>query len=60
MDALHRRVMEITGRDPLPYGIGPSRQALEEALRSALEQGIISRPVAVEELFARNTQSLTA
>jgi 4,5-dihydroxyphthalate decarboxylase len=60
MDAMHRRVMEITGKDPLPYGIGPNRQALEEAVRSALEQGIISRPVAVEELFARSTQSLTA
>jgi 4,5-dihydroxyphthalate decarboxylase len=60
IDEVHRRVMEITGKDPLPYGIGPNRQALEEAIQSALEQGIITRPVAVEELFARNTHSLTA
>jgi len=30
VDDLHRRVMEITGRDPLPYGIAPNRQTLEE------------------------------
>jgi 4,5-dihydroxyphthalate decarboxylase len=60
VDAVHRRVMEITGKDPLPYGIAPNRHALEEAIRSALEQGIITRPVAVEELFPRNTHSLSA
>ena len=59
-DEVHRRVMEITGRDPLPYGIAPNRQALEELIQSALEQRIIARPVAVEELFARNTHGLVA
>jgi 4,5-dihydroxyphthalate decarboxylase len=59
-DEVHRRVMEITGRDPLPYGIAPNRQALEEVIQSALEQGIITRPVTVEELFARNTHGLNA
>jgi 4,5-dihydroxyphthalate decarboxylase len=60
VDEVHRRVMEITGKDPLPYGIGPNRQMLEEATQSALEQGIITRPVAIEELFPRNTHGLTA
>ena len=60
VDEVHRRVMEITGKDPLPYGIGPNRQVLEEAIQSAREQGIITRPVTVEELFARNTLSLSA
>ena len=60
VDEVHRRVMEITGRDPLPYGIGPNRRMLEEAIQSALEQGIITRPVAIEELFPRNTHGLTA
>ena len=58
-DEVHRRVMETTGRDPLPYGIAPNRQALEELIQSALEQKIITRPVSVEELFASNTHALT-
>lgn len=58
-DEVHRRVMEITG-DPLPYGIAPNRKVLEELIQHALAQGIITRPVTVEELFARNTLGLTA
>ena len=58
VDELHKRVMEITGKDPLPYGIAPNRQALEEVIQSALEQKIITRPVRVEELFPRNTHGL--
>ena len=52
--------MEITGKDPLPYGIAPNRKTLEEAIQSALEQGIIARSVTVEELFPGNTHGLTA
>ena len=58
VDEMHRRVMEVTGRDPLPYGIGPNRQALEEVIQSALEQKIIDTPVTVEDLFPRNTHAL--
>ena len=58
IDDLYRQVMEITGRDPLPYGIEPNRQALEEVIQYALEQRIITRPVTVEELFAPNTHEL--
>jgi 4,5-dihydroxyphthalate decarboxylase len=60
VDEVHRRVLEITGRDPLPYGIAPNRKTLEEVIQSALEQGIITRPAGVEELFARGTLSLVA
>jgi 4,5-dihydroxyphthalate decarboxylase len=59
-DEVHRRVMEITGKDPLPYGIAPNRQALEELTQSAFEQRIITKPVSIEELFARNTHGLVA
>jgi 4,5-dihydroxyphthalate decarboxylase len=58
VDDLHRQVMEITGRGPLPYGIAPNRQALEELIQYALEQQIIARPVTVEELFPANTHGL--
>jgi len=58
VDDLHRRVMGITGRDPLPYGIAPNRQTLEEVIQYALEQRIIGQPVTVEELFPPNTHQL--
>jgi 4,5-dihydroxyphthalate decarboxylase len=57
-DEVHRRVMEITG-DPLPYGIAPNRKVIDELIGHALTQGIITRPVAAEELFARSTHGLT-
>ena len=58
VDGLHRQVMEITGRDPLPYGIAPNRQALEEIIQYAVEQQIIAQPIMVEELFPPNTHGL--
>jgi ABC-type nitrate/sulfonate/bicarbonate transport system substrate-binding protein len=58
MDELHKRVMQITG-DPLPYGIAPNRQVIEELIGHALSQGIITKPVAVEELFVPSTRGLT-
>ena len=58
VDELHKRVMEITGKDPLPYGIAPNRQALEEVLASALAQKIVTRPVTIEALFPASTHAL--
>jgi 4,5-dihydroxyphthalate decarboxylase len=57
VDKVHQRVMEITG-DPLPYGIEPNREVLEQLVQHALTQGIITRPAAVEELFAPATRTL--
>jgi 4,5-dihydroxyphthalate decarboxylase len=59
IDHMHSRVMEITGHDPLPYGIAPNRQTLEEVIQYAVEQRIIDRPVTVEELFPPNTHALS-
>ena len=58
-DTFFKRVMDITG-DPLPYGIAPNRKMLEAIVRHAADQGIIARPVAIEELFPSNTHALTA
>lgn len=58
VDEVHRRVMQIMG-DPLPYGIEPNRRVLQELVDSAREQGIITRPVTIESLFAKGTQGLT-
>ena len=57
IDKMHKRVMEITG-DPLPYGISPNRKVLEELIQHAFAQGIISKPVTVDELFAPSTRGL--
>jgi 4,5-dihydroxyphthalate decarboxylase len=57
VDEVHRRVMEITG-EPLPYGIAPSRNIIEELIRHALTQGIITKPVTADELFAPSTRAL--
>lgn len=60
IDETHRAVMDMTGADPLPYGLAPNRRVLEEALAAAVEQGIIPRAPALEELFAHNTHHLAA
>jgi 4,5-dihydroxyphthalate decarboxylase len=57
-DIVYRKVMEISGKDPLPYGIAPNRQTLEEIIRYATEQRIIDQPVAVEDLFCSSTHEL--
>ncbi len=58
MDEMHRRVMEATGKDPLPYGIEPNRGPLEELIASAKEQGIIHREAAIEALSCAATRTL--
>jgi ABC-type nitrate/sulfonate/bicarbonate transport system substrate-binding protein len=50
-DPVHVRVMEMIG-DPLPYGVEPNRRNLEAVVQYCVEQGILPRPAAVEELFA--------
>ena len=57
VDKVHARVMEIAG-DPLPYGIVPNRRVVEELIGHTLTQGIITKPVSVEELFAPGTLDL--
>jgi 4,5-dihydroxyphthalate decarboxylase len=60
VDEMHRQVMQVTGADPLPYGVAPNRAMLDEALDSAVEQGILKRRPALEELFPENLLQLTA
>ena len=50
-DRFFKRVMDVIG-DPLPYGSESNRPMLEALTQYAHEQGIISRPTAVESLFA--------
>lgn len=57
-DLMYARVMEMTGADPLPYGIGPNRAVLETLVRHAVDQRILNRAPVLEELFAESTLGL--
>ncbi len=59
-DLLYKRVMAITGGDPLPYGIAPNRSVIEELIDHAMSQRILDRRPAVESLFPESTHNLTA
>jgi 4,5-dihydroxyphthalate decarboxylase len=59
-DKTAARVLEITGADPLPYGIAPNRAMLEAVIGYAVEQNILTRPYSVDELFAAGTHDLVA
>ncbi len=43
------------GGDPYPYGLEANRHVLTSALAYAYEQGLVERPLALEELFAAET-----
>lgn len=58
-DQVHQRVMEITGGDPMPYGIEPNRRVIEELVEHALRQHILSERPVIEELFAEGTRDIT-
>jgi 4,5-dihydroxyphthalate decarboxylase len=58
-DLMYRRVLEITGADPLPYGIEPNRGVIEELIEHAVSQRILDRRPSVESLFAESTLNLT-
>jgi len=57
-DQTYKRVMEITGADPLPYGVEPNRQMIDAVIQYAREQGILTRSFSMEELFASGTLDL--
>jgi 4,5-dihydroxyphthalate decarboxylase len=52
---LMEREQAIIGRDWYPYGIEPNRPTIEALLQYLHEQGLASRRLAVEELFAAST-----
>jgi len=49
---MYSRVLQSTGTDPLPYGVEPNRPMLEKLMDFALAQRILTRPVAIDEVFA--------
>jgi 4,5-dihydroxyphthalate decarboxylase len=57
---MYQRVAEITGADPMPYGIAPNRAMIDLLIRYAVDQKILDKPVAAEDVFAAGTHNLTA
>jgi 4,5-dihydroxyphthalate decarboxylase len=51
-DRMHRRVMELTGVDPLPYGLDANRAALDALVGHALDQHILDEQPNLNALFA--------
>ncbi|MBI2359059.1 MAG: ABC transporter substrate-binding protein [Deltaproteobacteria bacterium] len=49
------QVKQLFGSDWWPYGIEPNRHVLETLIRYMGEQGLIDRPLKVEEVFAPST-----
>ena len=54
-DRMYERVLQITGKDPLPYGIEPNRSTIEQLIDHAVSQKILARRPSVESLFAPGT-----
>ncbi len=57
-DRMYSKVLEITGADPLPYGIEPNRATIETLLDHAISQSIIDERPAIKSLFAPSTLDL--
>jgi 4,5-dihydroxyphthalate decarboxylase len=47
------------GFDPLPYGVAPNAQVLNELIESGLRQQILSPTSGWEDYFCRSTLDLT-
>jgi 4,5-dihydroxyphthalate decarboxylase len=52
------KTQEMFGNDPYPYGIKGNRKMLETLIDFSHEQGLITRKLKVEELFAESTLEL--
>jgi 4,5-dihydroxyphthalate decarboxylase len=50
-DAALARRRSLVGADPIPYGVEPNRRTLETLIQIAQDQHIVTRPLAVDELF---------
>jgi 4,5-dihydroxyphthalate decarboxylase len=59
-DRMYQRVAQITGADPLPYGIAPNRAMIDQLIRYAVDQKILDKPATPEDIFAAGTHDLTA
>ncbi|MBI2539305.1 MAG: hypothetical protein HYW04_05865, partial [Deltaproteobacteria bacterium] len=47
---------KVLGEDPWPYGVKKNRANLERFMEYSLDQGLMEKQLAVEELFAPTTR----
>lgn len=57
-DRVLTRVMQITGADPLPYGVAENLPTLEALSETAVQQGILRRRPVWEDAFAASTMEM--
>jgi ABC-type nitrate/sulfonate/bicarbonate transport system substrate-binding protein len=57
-ERMYQRVAEITGTDPMPYGIAPNQAMIDQLIRYAVDQRILDKPVTAQEIFAPATHDL--
>ena len=50
-DKRYRKLSELIGPDPLPYGITPNLPTIEMLITYAVQQGLLPRRMTVDELF---------
>src|SRR5690606_10205283 len=50
MDDHYRKMAALVG-DPLPYGIGNNRPAIEALINYCFQQGLLKKRISAEELF---------
>jgi 4,5-dihydroxyphthalate decarboxylase len=54
-DALEQQIA-LTGRDPVPYSVEKIRKTLQTFVDLSVEQGLISSPIGLEDLFFGDLQ----
>jgi 4,5-dihydroxyphthalate decarboxylase len=59
-ERMYQRVAEITGADPMPYGIAPNQAMIDQLIKYAVDQKILDHPVTAKDIFAAGTHDLTA
>jgi 4,5-dihydroxyphthalate decarboxylase len=50
-----RKQAAVFGEDPYPLGVKAMRKTVERAIRGSLEQGLIRKPINIEDLYFRTT-----
>jgi len=46
-------IKQVFGGDPWPYGVEPNRPTLEALVRYMVDQGLIDKPVKIDDLFVQ-------
>lgn len=59
VDKIHLAALDVMD-DPLPYGIDPNRDTLEQLIGHAVTQKIIPERIALEDLFAKPVLNVVA